>query len=286
MSRLVWDQTGKRKYENGVSNAVLYTPWGVDIDGEDHENDMFNFADGLKRVVPDGQPYYFGCVWNGITSISESPDGADPNDMWADNMKYSSLRSKETYGLTIEAYTYPDEFAACDGTGTPQNGVKLGQQKRLPFALAYKTNIGSDSSSGTDGYLLHLVYNCTASPTDRAYETINDSPDAITFSWEVDSNPVKFDDPDLSGFSPVSSIIIDSTKISDSNRSVTIGSKTYCGDTIGLSRLESILFGTDETAPVMPSPDFVLECFRGIPEEPEDEGDIPDPGFLDPEISG
>lgn len=199
---------------------------------------------------PDSNPYVYASPWNGVTNISENPDGAEQNDMWADNMKYSSPRSVENYGITIEAYTYPDAFAMCDGSREPVAGAKIGQQKRNDFCLAYRTEVGTDSVSSPDGeYLLHLVYGLTASPTDRAYETINDSPDAITFSWECDSNPVVCVDEEQGyNFKPVSSVTIDSSRIRD--RSM-------------LTAFEDVLFGTDAMDPRIPYPLEILEMFQG-----------------------
>lgn len=198
---------------------------------------------------PDSNPYVYASLWNGVTNISENPDGAEQNDMWADNMKYSSPRSVENYGITIEAYTYPDAFAMCDGSREPVTGAKIGQQKRNDFCLAYRTEVGTDSVSSPDGeYLLHLVYGLTASPTDRAYETINDSPDAITFSWECDSNPVACVDEELGyNFKPVSSITIDSSKVDDRNQ---------------LATLEQYLFGSDDFDGRIIYPVDVLRIFN------------------------
>lgn len=197
---------------------------------------------------------YVGVAWNGLTNVTESPDGAEPNDLWADNSKYASPRSKETFGMTIEAYTYPDDFCICDGTKQLIPGVKLGQQTRQNFCMAYRTNIGNDAVSETDDYLLHLVYNCTVSPSDRAYETINDSPDAITFSWEGSTVPETFSNYD---YSPVSTIVIDSEK---AKKRFTIQ-----GMRKPLELLEMVLYGTDGLpgySPTMPSPDYVVDLFR------------------------
>ena len=220
MSKLVWDATGTRLYENGVDHGVLYPQ-------------------------KDDGTYDTGVAWNGLTGVTESPDGAEPTDLWADNIKYASMRSAETFGATIEAYTYPDEFAECDGSAEPVAGLRLGQQKRKPFGFVYRTNIGNDTATDSDdGYKLHIIYNATASPSERAYETINDSPDAITFSWEVTTTPVA-----VKGYKPVSTITIDSTKI----------------DSAKLTLIENKLFGTDAeggnaaTNPELPSPDDLLD---------------------------
>lgn len=220
MSRLVWDATGSRFYENGVDHGVLYPQ-------------------------KDDGTYDNGVVWNGLTGVTESPDGAEANDLWADNIKYASMRSAETFGATIEAYTYPDEFAECDGSAEPYPGLRLGQQKRKPFGFSFRSNIGNDTASESDdGYKLHLIYNATASPSERAYETINDSPDAITFSWEITTTPVA-----VNGYKPISTIIIDSTKI-DSGK---------------LTAIENLLYGTDAegntaaTVGTLPSPQDILD---------------------------
>lgn len=210
MAKLVWDQTGDRFFENGVSKGVLFPM--------------------------DKTGYGKGVAWNGLTQVSESPEGADANDLWADNIKYASLRSTETLKLTIEAYTYPDEFAECDGTAEPTEGVKLGQQKRKMFGLCFRTNVGNDQESEL-GYKLHLIYGCFAAPSERGYETINDSPDAITFSWEVDCTPV-----DVAGYKPVSSITIDSLKV----------------DATKLAALEDKLYGTASGEPELPLPSEVI----------------------------
>lgn len=216
MAALEWDKVGERFFENGVDHCALYPQ---DSTGA----------------------YPKGVAWNGITGITESPDGAEANDIYADNIKYGSLRSTETLGLTIEAYTYPDEFAVLDGTASPVKGVYLGQQKRASFGLAYRTQIGNDTSTeDDDGYKLHLVYGCTASPSERAYETINDSPDAISFSWEIDTTPVA-----VKGYKALSNIIISSLDC----------------DKEKLAALEKILFGSSDaadTSPRLPLPDEVL----------------------------
>ena len=211
---LVWDKAGERLYEAGVNHGVLYP-------------------------LNDQGVYSPGVVWNGLTQISESPDGAEPNDLWADNIKYASLRSAETFGATVEAYTYPDEFAVCDGSASPVTGVYICQQQRKKFGLCYRTEVGSDTvSDTTNSYKLHLVYGCTASPSDKNYETINDSPDAITFSWEIDTVPVE-----VTGLKPCSTIVIDSTKV----------------DSTKLADLLDILYGKDSTAPRLPLPDEVIQ---------------------------
>lgn len=214
MSRIVWDATGERYYESGVDHGVLYP---------------------LKNGS-----YQTGVAWNGLTSVSESPEGAEPTDLWADNIKYATLISAETFGGTIEAYTYPEEFAECDGSWTPVNGVYVGQQDRIPFGFCYRTKLGNDA--GLDAYKLHIVYNATASPSEKSYETINDSPDAITFSWEINTTPVN-----VTGHKPTSLIVIDSDKC----------------DATALANLENQLYGTGGTNPTLPSPDDVIDILGG-----------------------
>ena len=231
MSKIVWDATGSRYYENGVDHGVLY-------------------------VQKSDGSYDTGVAWNGLTGVTESPDGAEPTDLWADNIKYASMRSAETFGATIEAYTYPDEFAECDGSAEPVDGVRFGQQQRKPFGFVYRTNVGSDTLTSTDeGYKIHIIYNATASPSERAYETINDSPDAITFSWEITTTPIN-----ATGYKPLSTIVIDSTKI----------------DPAKLTLIENMLFGTDAveeselgaddgtpaTDPTLPAPDDLLDLIK------------------------
>ena len=216
---LVWDKAGQRYYENGVDHCALY------------------------RQKPDGS-YGTGVAWNGITGITESPSGAEATDLYADNMKYASMRSAETFGGTIEAYMYPDEFGECDGTATPEGtkGLYLGQQTRTAFGLAYRTNIGNDTiSNADDGYKLHLVYGCTASPSEKAYETINDSPDGITFSWEFDTTPVA-----VEGYKSLSTITIDS----------------LTAPKAALAALEKKLFGDATTEPTLPLPAEVISIFK------------------------
>ena len=209
---LTWDQTGTRKYENGVSRGVLY-----------------------KKDATANK--WIGVAWNGLTSVSESPEGAEKSDLWADNMKYASMRSAETFGGTIEAYTYPEEFEECDGSVSLATGVVIGQQPRVAFGLCYRTEQGNDENQDL-GYKLHLVYNCTCSPSERSYETINDSPDAITFSWEFDTNPINVTGQKR----PTSLIVIDSTKI----------------DSAKLTKLENALYGTDSAEAYLPTPDEIV----------------------------
>ena len=217
----IWDATGDRLIETGTKQGMLYP------------------------MKADGTSYDDGVAWNGLTSVSESPDGADANDLWADNIKYASLRAAETFGGPIEAYTYPDEWAECDGSKVLGTGVSFGQQPRKSFGLCYSTEQGNDLDSNIDdGEKIHLVYNCTASPSERSYESINDSPDAITFSWEYTSNPVAFTDAGAiaAGLKPVSCIIIDTKKFGSA-------------DEAKLTTLKSKLYGAADSAPTLPTPD-------------------------------
>ena len=181
MGKILFDQIGEKFYELGVSKCVLFVM----------DKDTHNYKEGV--------------AWNGITSISETPEGADKTDIYADNIKYASFRALETFGGTIEAYTYPDEFAECDGSISPKKGLNIGQQGRKTFALAYKTQVGSDIDSEASAYKIHIIYGCTCSPTERSYETINDSPESDPFSWEFDSTPVP-----IEGYKDTSIITLDS----------------------------------------------------------------------------
>ena len=209
MSRLTWDNTGERLFETGVKNGVLYP------------------------IQAEGK-YTKGVAWNGLISVTESPSGAEATALYADDIKYVNLLSNEEFGATIEAYTYPDEFAECDGSGTLAEGVLLGQQKRKVFGLCYRTTIGNDVDGNDHGYKLHLVYGCLAAPSEKAYSTINDNPDAITFSWEVTTTPVN-----VTGFKPTSQITIDSTKVA----------------TEKMTAIEALLYGSEEKEPSLPLPD-------------------------------
>jgi hypothetical protein len=214
MSRLTWDTTGERYYETGVKQGVLYP------------------------IQADGK-YTKGVAWNGLTAVTESPSGAEATALYADDIKYLNLLSNEEFGATIEAYTYPDEFADCDGSAALATGVMIGQQKRKTFGLCYRTTLGNDVDGNDYGYKLHLIYGCLAAPSEKAYATINDSPEAITFSWEVSTTPVN-----VAGFKPTSQITIDSTK----------------ADATKLAALEDILYGKDDdtsAGPRLPLPDEV-----------------------------
>ena len=210
MAKLVWDNTGDRLYETGVKQGVLYIP-----------------TEGV---------YSKGVAWNGLTAVTESPSGAEATALYADDIKYLSLTSTEEFGCTIEAYTYPPEFEACDGSSELVKGVTIGQQKRSTFGLCYRTTIGNDVDGNDHGYKLHLIYGCVASPSEKAYATINDSPEAITFSWEVTTTPVN-----VTGARPTASITIDSTKC----------------DAQKLAALEAKLYGGESTEPQLPLPDEI-----------------------------
>lgn len=224
MAKLVWDQVGQKYYETGTDHGVLFT-----------QNSDGTYADGV--------------AWNGLTAFTESPSGAEKTDLWADNIKYVSLRSAEDYGATIEAYTYPDEFKPCIGEAEVVTGVNFGQQPRKAFGFACRTNIGNDIEMEQHGYKLHIVYGCTASPSERAYQTINDSPEAITLSWEISSTPVPITATGYTNMKPTASITIDSTKF------------TATADKAKLTALEDKLFGTDNTDPELPTPDWIITNF-------------------------
>ena len=219
MSKLEWDATGYRLFETGVDHGVLYV--AKDNPGE---NDLSNYENGV--------------VWNGLTGVTNSPEGAEPTDLWADNIKYATLRSAETFGATIEAYTYPEEFEQCDGSATPQTGIHIGQQSRKSFAFCYRTKVGSDTDTDASKYKIHVIYNATCSPSERSYETINDSPDAITLNWEVTTSPVN-----VTGYKPTSEIVIDAWKLSSAN----------------LKAIEDTLYGTGSSEAYLPDPDKLLE---------------------------
>ena len=215
MPRLTWDDLGKRFYETGVKQGVLY-----------------------PQV---GGAYPKGVAWNGLTAVTESPSGAEPTPLYADDIKYLELTSNEEFGCTIEAYTYPDEFKACNGEATLAAGVTIGQQTRVPFGFCYKTVLGNDEKKNDYGYKLHLVYGATASVSEKAFQTINDSPEAITFSWEVTTTPVA-----VKGFKPTAILTIDSTTIAADK----------------LTALEDILYGKDEAEARLPLSDEIAELVK------------------------
>lgn len=216
MTRLLWDQNGERLYETGVERGVLY--------------------------IPNGGVYDNGYAWNGLTTVTESPSGADPTPLYADNIKYLNLISYEEFGGTIEAYTYPDEFAQCDGTAVPHPGVNIGQQTRKSFGLSYCTKVGNDEDAVDYGHKIHLIYSAIAAPSEKAYATINDTPEAITFSWAFSTTAVPVTD-----HRPTSLLVIDSTLVTPAN----------------LTALEDALYGTGGTNPRLPLPDEVIAMFAG-----------------------
>jgi hypothetical protein len=224
MSRIVWDKTGERFYETGVKNGVLY-------------------------VKTTGGAYGAGVPWNGLTAVTESPSGAEANPLYADDTKYLNLISNEEFGGTIEAYTYPDEFKVCNGEAELAAGVVIGQQSRKEFGFCYRTTMGNDTDGNDYGYKLHIVYNALAAVSEKAYATINDSPEAITFSWEFTTTPVE-----VEGFKPTACVTIDSTKV----------------DKAQLAALEAVLYGTDGTGegntggkePSLPSITEIANMFK------------------------
>lgn len=223
MAKLVWDQTGDRLYETGVRNGVLY--------------------------IPTSGVYNKGYAWNGLIAVTESPSGAEATPLYADDIKYLNLMSTEEFGATIEAYTYPDEFAQCDGSAELTAGVSIGQQERKTFGLCYKTTLGNDVDGNDHGYKLHIIYGALAKPSEREYSTINDSPEALTFSWEITTTPVN-----VTGAKPTASIVINSTK----------------ADSTKLKALEDILYGKDGTGdghtgavePRLPLPDEIKQLMN------------------------
>lgn len=227
--QIVWDAPGSRYFENGVSKGVLYP-------------------------MTETGDYGVGVAWNGLTTVTESPSGAEANDIYADNIKYATLRSAETFGGTIEAYTYPDEFSVCDGSISPAKGVNFGQQKRRGFGLSYVTNVGNDTATESDdGYKLHLIYGATAAPSERSYTTTNDSPDAMSMSWEISTVPVSITNDDLR---PVSTITIDTTKLDEAGKTA-------------LKSLETMLYGSATNDPKLPLPGDVYSLFKDATTLPE-----------------
>ena len=215
MAKLVWDESGKRIYETGVQKGVLY-------------------------VQNESGTYPKGVAWNGLTAVTESPSGAEATPLYADDIKYLELRSAEEFGATIEAYTYPEEFEACDGSASLAEGVSIGQQDRKAFGLCYRTVVGNDVQGNSHGYKLHLIYGAVASPSEKAYATVNDSPEAVTFSWEITTTPVE-----IEGFKPTASITIDSTKVNATK----------------LAELEKKLYGDTSTEAQLPLPSEVKNIF-------------------------
>lgn len=217
MAKIVWDESGKRLYETGVKNGVLY-------------------------IQDETGAYNKGVAWNGLTAVTESPSGAEATPLYADDIKYLELFSAEEFGATIEAYTYPEEFEACDGSASLGTGVNIGQQDRKTFGLCYRTVLGNDVKSNEYGYKLHLIYGAKAAPSEKGYQTINDSPEAITFSWEVTTTPVN-----VAGFKPTASVTIDSTKI----------------DAAKLKTIEDMLYGTESVEAKLPLPDELKTLLAG-----------------------
>lgn len=215
MAKLVWDESGKRIYETGVQKGVLY-------------------------VQNESGLYPKGVAWNGLTAVTESPSGAEATPLYADDIKYLELRSAEEFGATIEAYTYPEEFEACDGSASLAKGVTIGQQDRKAFGLCYRTVVGNDVQGNAHGYKLHLIYGAVAAPSEKAYATVNDSPEAVTFSWEITTTPVE-----MAGFKPTASITIDSTKVNPEK----------------LAQLEAKLYGDTSAEAQLPLPSEIKTMF-------------------------
>ena len=216
MSKLIWDKTGERFYETGVKMGVLY--------------------------VQEAGAYPKGVAWNGLTAVTESPSGAEATALYADDIKYLNLISAEEFGATIEAYTYPDEFMACDGSAAIATGVYIGQQSRKTFGLCYRTTLGNDTENNDYGYKLHLIYGALAAPSEKSYASINDSPEAITFSWEVTTTPVEVD-----GHKPTACITIDSTKVDEEK----------------LAALEAVLYGSESEEARLPLPSEIVTLMGG-----------------------
>ena len=222
--RLEWDKSGERLYETGIEKGVLYP-------------------------ITNGQ-YQKGVAWNGLTAFTESPSGAENTDLYADNIKYLSMQSAETFGGTIEAYMYPDEFAECDGSANVADGVTIGQQTRKGFGFCYRTKVGNDTDGNEHGDKIHIIYGCKCSPSEKNYQTINDSPDAITFSWEVNSTPVN-----VTNYKPTSCLVIDTTKISEA----------------ALTAIEDALYGKNGEDAVATDPKILMpdEVIAIITENPK-----------------
>lgn len=216
MAKLIWDATGERLYETGVKNGVLY--------------------------VQEAGAYPKGVAWNGLTAVTESPSGAEPTPLYADDMKYLNLMSAEEFGATVEAYMYPDEFMVCDGSAALTEGVYIGQQPRKAFGMCYRTVLGNDVASNDYGYKLHIIYGALAAPSEKAYNTVNESPEPMTMSWELTTTPVT-----VAGHKPTATMVIDSTKV----------------DPTKLKALEDALYGTAEKEAYLPLPDEILTIMGG-----------------------
>lgn len=221
--RMKWDQNGERFYETGIDRGVLYPQ--------------------VNNAYPLGVP------WNGLASVEESPSGAEANPIYADNIKYLNLISVEEFGATVTAYTYPDEWEACDGSTEVTDGVQIGQQTRIPFGLSYRTILGNDSKLNNYGYKIHIVYNALAAPSSKSFETVNDSPSAIEFSWEISTTPIP-----VEGYQPTATITIDSSKTSPAK----------------LKAIEDILYGTDSTDPRLPLPDELIALMKSTTDSSDD----------------
>ena len=248
MTQITWDKSGERVYETGVDHGVLYIP--------NTQGDYVN-----------------GYAWNGLTTVTESPSGAESNPQYADNIKYLNLLSAEEFGGTIEAFTYPEEFGQCDGTAAPSPGVLLGQQSRKTFGLSYRTKLGNDMDGQDHGYKLHLVYGALAAPSEKAYASVNESPEAITFSWEFTTTPVDVGQISGTNYKPTATLTIDSTKV----------------DATALDTLGEFLYGTAGTEPSLPNPATVIAMFSGTvteatPTEPS--YDAPTDTITIPAITG
>lgn len=222
MVALQWDQVGERLYETGIDHGVLYIPDNTGV-------------------------YDTGFAWNGLVTVTESPTGAEATPTYADNIKYLNLISVEEFGCTVEAYTYPEEFGQCDGSASPEVGITFGQQARKMFGLSYRTRVGNDLDATDHGYKLHLVYGALAAPSEKAYATINDTPEAITFSWEVTTTPVEVGIIESVQYKPTASLVIDSTRV----------------NAAALADLEDFLYGTVGTEPSLPLPAAVVALFTG-----------------------
>ncbi|WP_347256074.1 hypothetical protein [Anaerostipes sp. PC18] len=219
MAKLVWDKTGEKTYETGVSQGVLYP----------------QTSEGT---------YPKGVAWNGLTSVTESPSGAEASPLYADNIKYLNLMSAEEFGATIEAYVYPEEFGECDGSAEIAPGVTIGQQSRKPFGVSYKTTLGNDTEGDKYGYKIHIIYGAMAAPSEKGYGTVNDSPESVIFSWELTTTPVVVD-----GYDPTATVVVNSTKT----------------DAAKMKALEDILYGSTETEPRLPLPDEIADIVGDTP---------------------
>ena len=215
MAKIKWDEDGKRKFHAGVSHGVVYPK-------------------------ADGEGYANGAGWNGLTGVTESPSGAEPNDLWADNQKYARLISGEDYSFTIEAYMYPEEFEACDGLASPVKGARIGQQKRKAFGFSWQTKVGNDQDADL-GYIIHVVWNATAQPSEKSHETMNDSPDAETFSWECDTVPVN-----VTGYKAAAVMELDSTDLTEKQ----------------MKAVEDLLYGTESAEATLPAPDELIAAIK------------------------